>query len=703
MKIEKIVEEVKSLKSPEYYFNRELGFIEFNKRVLLEAENQWHPLLERLKFVGIFSSNLDEFFMIRVAGIKRQIAADVVELSYDGMTPKEQIVEIRKRLIPLYDFQEKMLKNEILPALKREGVEFLDIKDLKKYEKLSLEKYFLEKILPILTPLTLDSAHPFPRIINRAINIVFVLNDKNTATPEQRIAFLQLPHVLPRLIRLEDREGYKFILMEQVVKEFAGILFPGLEILDTNVFRVTRDADIEIAEDEAEDLLFEIAEQIKQRRWGTAVVRLEVTPNMPDYLVNLLRKSLDIHRDDIYVHDRPLKMPDFMELIKLDLRHLKDRPFATRPLPEFQVEGVSVFKAIDENELMVHHPYDSFTNNTLKFINRAADDPDVVAIKMTLYRTGMNSPIVAALKRAAESGKDVTAFVELKARFDEENNILWAKELEQTGVHVVYGVLGLKTHCKIALVVRQTGEKLKTYLHLSTGNYNQVTARIYTDIGFFTAREEFGYEAIHLFNYLTGYSYYKDWKHFIVAPINLYQEILLKIEREIEKSTPENPGLIFAKMNSLVHRIVIPALYRASQKGVRVKLLVRGICCLKPDIPGISENIEVRSILGRFLEHSRIYYFKNGGEEEFYLSSADWMSRNLHKRVELMFPVYDEKVREQLRDILNYYWKDNTKSWVLQNDGSYKKREPEEGEESFSAQEFFLEETQISREKTQNR
>ncbi|MDQ1265504.1 MAG: polyphosphate kinase [Bacteroidota bacterium] len=683
------------LKSPEYYINREISFIEFNKRVLEEARDKRHPLLERLKFLAIFSSNLDEFFMIRVAGLKGQIAAGVVELSYDGKTPHLQLLEIQRSLLPLLKLHEDLLMNDVMPGLEKQGIVVHDFSSLSSKETENLNHYFCESVLPVLTPLSLDPAHPFPRLLNRSLNIAFVLNDKEISSPGKKVAFLQVPPFLPRLVKLDRKKGFHFVLLEQVIKAFADTLFPGLEIEATNTFRVTRDADIEIAEDEAEDLLAEIAEQIKHRRWGTAPVRLEVSAYMPEYLVSLLKQSLDLEDSDVYILQRPLSLPDFMELVKLDIRQIKDIPFATRPLPEFLPDGINIFDAIKKHDLLVHHPFDSFTNSVLKFINKAADDPDVFAIKITLYRTGSNSAIVAALKRAAENGKHVTAFVELKARFDEENNIIWAKELEETGVYVVYGVIGLKTHCKIAMIVRREAGRMKTYLHLSTGNYNQVTSRLYTDIGFFTSREDFAADAIHLFNYLTGYSHYKDWRELIVAPIDLRKKIIELIRREADLHTPENPGFILAKMNSIAHRQVIPELYSASQKGVKINLLVRGICCLKPNIPGISENIEVRSILGRFLEHSRIFYFKNGGNEEFYLSSADWMSRNLHKRVELMFPVYDVKLRERLRSMLELYWKDNLKSWRLMYDGHYKRIKPAESDELFCAQDYFLDEIKV--------
>ncbi|MFP4527329.1 MAG: polyphosphate kinase 1 [Candidatus Kapaibacterium sp.] len=687
------------LYSPEYFFNRELSLIEFNRRVLHEAADKRHPLLERLKFVSIFSSNMDEFFMIRVAGLKELVAAGMNDLSYDGKTPREQLREIRLALEPLYQMQEELLNDEIFPSLKEEGINIYYFEELTDSEKEEVRKYFLERVMPVLTPLSLDPAHPFPRLINRSLNIAFVLQDHTKKTPDTRLAFLQIPNMLPRFIRIEREEGHHFVLIEQIIKAFAGVLFPGLEVEVANTFQVTRDADIEIAEDEAEDLLSEIAEQVKQRRWGTAAVRLEVSTNMPEFLQSLLMNTLGLEPSDVFVLNRPLKLPDFMELTNLDIYHLKDTPLHTRSFKPFQNETLSVFDVLKQHDYMVHHPFDSFSSSTVKFINEASRDPRVLAIKVTLYRTGGDSMIIADLKRAAENGKEVTAFVELKARFDEESNIHWARELEKAGVHVVYGILGLKTHCKIALVVRRESDQLRTYMHLSTGNYNHVSAKLYTDVGFFTSREEFGRDAVHLFNYLTGYSYYSDWRHFIVSPVNLRQSVLEMIEREIDLHTPENPGLIFAKMNSLAHKEVTAALYRASQHGVRIKLLVRGICCLRPGIPGVSDNIEVRSVLGRFLEHSRIFYFKNGGDPETYLSSADWMSRNLHRRVELMFPIYEERLQKRLHRIMDIYWKDNQKSWVLNTDGSYTRLGPKDGEEPFIAQEHFLREAEKSHSK----
>ncbi|MGA2297037.1 MAG: polyphosphate kinase 1, partial [FCB group bacterium] len=681
------------LTSPLYYLNRELSLIEFQKRVLAEAEDQRHPIIERLKFISILSSNLDEFFMIRVAGLKSQIAAGVSELSVDGMTPQEQLHEIRKRLVPLFEKQEHIFYDDIIEKLQEENIFIHYMEQLTNEEIAFLNKYFVDCVMPVLTPLSLDPAHPFPRLINRSLNIAFMLSDGSGKNTDKKIAFLQVPSVLPRFVKLERPKGINLVLIEQLIKTFAGLLFPGLEIEVSNTFRITRDADVEIAEDEAEDLLQEIAEQIKHRKRERAAVRLEVSSNMPDYLTKVLMKSLELEPDDVYMLNRPLNLPDFMGLLKIDKRNLKDIPFQSRSIPEFTTNGISIFDAIKKKDFLVHHPFDSFSNSVLKFLNEASTDPSVLAIKITLYRTGINSPIVEALKKAAENGKDVTAFVELKARFDEENNIIWAKELEHCGAHVVYGIMGLKTHCKIAVIVRKEANKLKTYIHLSTGNYNYQTSKLYTDVGFFTSNEEFGTDAMHFFNYLTGYSYHKDWKQFLIAPINLRRILIEFINREAELHTSENPGLIIVKMNSLAHDEIIQALYKASRKGVRIKLLVRGVCCLRPGIPDISDTIEVRSILGRFLEHSRIFYFRCGGKDEYYLSSADWMSRNLQKRVELMFPIHDTALQKQLKELLDIYWKDNTKSWELHSDGSYHLRKPSHNQEPFIAQEYLLEET----------
>lgn len=675
------------------FFNRELSFLEFNRRVLYEAKDKSHPLLERLKFLCIFSSNLDEFFMIRVAGLKRQVESGVVELSMDGLTPREQLAEIRKVVLELYKFQEEIYYQDVLPELNNAGICIHQYRDLSEEHKAYLQNYFCRDILPLLTPRILDQAHPFPNLINRALNIIFVLKDKTNPDAPLVKNFIQLSDKIPRLVKLPSRKSneFHFVLIEQVIKAHRELLFPGYDVVSANTFRVTRDADIEIAEDEAEDLLSAISEQIKLRHWGTAVVRLEVSNRMDESVLNFLKDHLKLEEDEIYRLGRPLKLPDFMSLLEIDRRELKDKPFQTRIPPELLVPNKSIFECIRNSDILVHHPFDSFTNSVLRFIRTAAEDPDVLSIKITLYRVGKNAPIVEALMRAAENGKDVVAFVELKARFDEESNIGWAKELENRGVNVIYGVVGFKTHCKIALVIRKEGNLLRKYVHLSTGNYNSVTARIYTDIGLFTASEDFAWDAVHLFNILTGYSKFTSWRKFVVAPINLRQKIVELIRREAENSTPDNPGLIFAKMNSLAHEEVIEELYKASQKNVQIKLLVRGICCLVPGLEGVSENIEVRSILGRFLEHSRIFYFKNNGNPEVYLSSADWMTRNLHRRIELMYPVEDSKLKNHLINLLDLYWKDNSKSWRLRQDGGYEKIFPKPGEKPFSTQKFLLE------------
>ncbi len=677
------------------FFNRELSWLQFNMRVLEEAEDKSHPLLERLKFISIFSSNLDEFFMVRVAGIKEQIESELVEVSSDGRTPLEQLAELRVQLLPLVARQTDILMNDVLPSLEREGVHIHQFAKLSQREKDILRNTFCEDILPVLTPLALDTGHPFPRLLNRSLNLAFVLRDESRDKYERKTAVLQLPPILKRFVPLKRASGNHFVLLEQIIQAHAEILFPGFSVEDTYPFRVTRDAELEIADDEASDLLTEVAEQVRLRKWGTAAVRLEVEDETPEYLVNLLINSLELEPNDVYHNNRPLNLPDFMELLKIDRRELKDIPFNSRQLPDFQGTPDEIFDAIRKHDIMIHHPFDSFTNSVVKFLQAAAEDPKVLAIKITLYRAGSSSPVIEALKRAAGNGKQVTAFVELKARFDEENNILWAKELEQEGVHVVYGILGLKTHTKITMVVRREKSSVRTYLHLATGNYNLSSSRTYTDIGIFTAREEFGNDAINLFNSLTGYSHYSKWEEFIVAPGNLKSKIIELIRREADLHTAEKPGHIVAKMNALVDEDVIRELYRAGQKGVKIRLIVRGICCLRPGLESLSETIEVRSILGRFLEHSRIFYFGNGGKQEFYLASADWMPRNFERRVELMFPVYDSRACATLEHILASYWQDNVKTRQLLPDGTYRRITSRKGEEPFVAQQFFLNEILI--------
>ncbi|MBI2793721.1 MAG: polyphosphate kinase 1 [Ignavibacteria bacterium] len=675
------------------YINRELSWLEFNNRVLEEAEDHSHPLLERLKFLSIFGTNLDEFFMIRVAGLMEQRDSGVTELSPDGMTPQEQLREIRTRLIPLYKRQAKVYHNEVLPELSREGIHIHDFDTLLPEEQEELRIDFVDNIMPVLTPLALDMGHPFPRLLNRSLTIAFVLFDDIDGEEEMRIAVLQLPTALPRLVRVPRSEGINYIPLEQVIRAHAGILFPGLRLRESHVFRVTRDADVEIAEDEANDLITAVAEGIRQRRWGTDAVRLEIGADMPRMLQNVLLRSLDLSQNELYHVDVPLNLQDFLELMKLEKRRLKDVPFTSRVLPEFANDAGNIFDTLKGADLMVHHPFDSFTNSVVKFITAAADDPQVLAIKITLYRAGGKSPVIEALKRAASNGKTVTAFLELRARFDEENNIAWARALENTGVHVVYGVYGLKVHCKICLVVRREGQNVLTYAHIGTGNYNLSTSRVYTDIGIFTGRQEFERDFVHLFNLLTGYSKHVLWEHIGVAPVNLREKFIALIQRETEAARSGGRGEIVAKLNAVVDPTIIRELYTASMAGVKIDLNIRGICCLRPGVPGISETISVRSILDRFLEHSRIYWFLNGGSPEVFISSADWMSRNLDRRVELLFPVREQRLIKRLKEILDVYMQSGSRVRILQSDGSYIRPQGHESEEAFRVQMALLQGT----------
>lgn len=680
------------LRDPQYYINRELSWLAFNERVLEEAADESHPLLERLKFLIIFSTNLDEFFMIRVAGLKEQQSVGVVELAAEGLTPQQQLQSISDRLRPLIIRQGDLLIGDVLPKLARAGIVIHRFVDLPAEEQQRLKEYFMRETLPVLTPLAIDPGHPFPHLLNRSLNIALVVKDprKHLQSHEFHFAVVQVPSVLGRFIRVfADQPGDQYVLLEEVIAAYASALFPGLDVRAAYSFRVIRDADIEIAEDEAEDLMKMMEEQVRQRKWGEAV-RLEVDERTPQRIRDILMHSLEIGPTDVYESRGPGNLVDFMAIYRLDYRDLKDRPFTSRVLESFRDEERSVFSVIRSGDILVHHPYDSFSN-VVDFIRAAARDPKVLAIKQTLYRAGGDSPIVSALMEAVENGKQVTALVELKARFDEENNIVWAKQLEKAGVHVVYGLIGLKTHCKLLMVVRKddTGSP-RIYMHLSTGNYNPVTARLYTDIGLFTANPEFGHDCINLFNYLTGYGSPVEWRRLVMAPLNLRGRLLELIEREVAKHTPERPSRIVAKLNAVVDGEIIRALYAASQVGVKIELLVRGICCLRPGIPGVSENITVVSIVGRFLEHSRILYFHNGGEEEFYLSSADWMPRNLNRRVEVMFPVEDADSRVRLKEILDTYLRDNVKARCLQADGTWTRKRPESGEGAINAQEYFL-------------
>lgn len=677
-------------------FNRELSWVEFNRRVLEEALDETQPLLERLKFLAIFSSNLDEFFMIRVSGLMEQLDEKVVELSPDGMTAAEQLKEISARLKPLVEEQMRALREDVLPKLAAEGVSVTPYKELSKEERHALDEYFTENVFPVLTPQAVDSSHPFPYISNLSLNIGLMVEpaeDPGKFPPAMlrnpRFVRVKVPPVVPRLVPVGD-SGTRFTFLGELIAANVSALLPGRRVGKAYLFRVTRDADIEIREDEASDLLRVMQEQLRKRRFGAAV-RLEVTKSMPPEMARYLADELELSDDDVYVIDGPLNVPDLMSLYDMDRPGLKDEPLrASIPAPIRESE--SVFDAIRKQDILLHHPFTSY-NVVTDFINSAARDPDVLAIKMCLYRTGQRSPIVQALMEASESGKQVAVLVELKARFDEQKNIDWAQRLERAGVHVVYGILGLKTHCKLALVVRREGGRLRRYVHVATGNYNPTTSRLYTDLGLLTANKKFGADATELFNFLTGCSLQAKYRRLLVAPVSLRERMIELIEREATHQRKGRPAHIIAKINSLTDTDIIRALYEASQAGLKIDLIVRGTCTLRPGVEGLSETITVRSVVGRFLEHSRVFYFLNGGEEEIFIGSADWMRRNLDRRVETLAPVDDPRLKRVLRDeILETYLRDNMKARLLLPDGSYARLAQESGDGArLNSQESFQE------------
>jgi polyphosphate kinase len=677
-------------------FNRELSWLEFNRRVLEEALDRTNPLLERLKFLSIFSSNLDEFFMIRVSGLQEALEEDVIQPSPDGMMPAEQLKEISSRLRPLVAEQMRCLREEILPELKAHGITIVAYSELNERERQVANKYFTENVFPVLTPQAVDSAHPFPYISNRSLNLGLMVElpddpDGSALSPHfnpgLRFARIKLPPTVPHLVPVNESES-KFTFLGSLISANTAALFPGMRTGKSYLFRVTRDGDMEIREDKAADLLRLMEQHMHRLRFGHAV-RLEVSSAMPDEMAQFLTNSLELTPDDVYVIDGPLHIPGMMTLCDLNQPELREKPFqASIPAPFAQ--NRSVFEVIKEQDVLVHHPYTSYTTVT-DFINEAAKDPDVLAIKMCLYRTGQRSPIVQALMGASQRGKQVAVLVELKARFDEEKNIEWARQLERAGVHVVYGLLGLKTHCKVTLVVRREGDKLQRYVHVATGNYNPTTSRIYTDLGLFTANPEIGADATDLFNFLTGYSRQSKYRQLLVAPISLRQQMISLIRREIAHAEDGRPARIIAKINSLTDMEIIRTLYEASQAGVRIDLIVRGICMLRPGVPGLSETISVRSIVGRFLEHSRIFYFSNNGEEDIYIGSADWMHRNLDHRVEVVTPIHDPLLKRQLKDeILDACLRDNVKARRLLPDGSYERVRPNRDETGFDSQVYFI-------------
>jgi polyphosphate kinase len=686
----------KPMDTQQLLFNREFSLLEFFRRVLEEALDDTQPLLERLKFLGIFSSNVDEFFMIRVSGLKEEFEHDVTELSPDGMTPGAQLAEIRERLLPMITQQSRCLVGELLPQLREQGIVLASYNSLSEDERFALQEYFEDQVFPVLTPQAVDPSHPFPYVSNMSLNLALMvaplpehgITSSLVGKIEPRFARIKVPPLVPRLIPVE-KDGSKFILIEDLIAANANALFPRMRASVCHAFRVTRDADIDIREDEADDLLRIMQQTLRKRRFGTAV-RLEVAEAMPADMAQFLTQSIGVEAEDVYRVGGPLGVSDLMKLYKLDRPDLKDAPFKPRTPAALRRPHPSIFDAIREQDILLHHPYSSFAPVT-DFIAAAAEDENVAAIKICLYRTGHNSPIPQSLIEASEQGKQVTAIIELKARFDEENNIEWAQRLEEAGVHVVYGLMGLKTHCKLALVVRREDDTMRRYVHIATGNYNPDTSRAYTDLGLFTADEEIGADASELFNYLTGYSRQKEYRQLMVAPVNMRERMVSLIGREAEHARAGRPAHMIIKINRLADIEIIRALYDASQAGVRVDLIVRGVCMLRPGVEGLSETITVCSVVGRFLEHSRVFYFANGGEEEFYTGSSDWMPRNLNRRVEVLTPVKDARLRRHLKEvILAAYLRDNVKARRLLPNGSYERIQPAAGEERFDSQLHFM-------------
>ena len=684
--------------APDLYINRELSWIAFNERVLIQALDERTPLLEQAKFSAIFSNNLDEFFMVRVASLKAQVEAGINKRSEDGLTPVEQLQAIRENLAPLLHRQQEHYRTRLKQQLHDHGAHLLDSAQLNQRQRLWVDNYFQTAIFPVLTPLAVDPAHPFPFVSNLSLNVAALIRDPETG--QSLLARVKVPQtILPRFVAIptdlaaaKDRPVHTAVPLEQVVAFNLGLLFPGMSIEGHYFFRVTRDADLELRDLEADDLMIAIEQGLRKRRMGGEVVRLEVADEMPHDMVEMLLDGMSVEENDLYRVDGPLGLDDLFGLMGIPLAKLKDESHsgmtpailgrAQRSMLEDgsikEEEFESIFSVVRRRDVLLHHPYDLFSTSVEEFINQAADDPLVMGIKMTLYRTSKDSPIIAALIRAAENGKQVMALVELKARFDEDNNIQWAKQLESSGVHVVYGVLGLKTHTKIVLVVRKEKERLRSYVHIGTGNYNSKTSRLYTDLGLLSARPELGQDLVELFNYLTGFSKQQEFRKLLVAPVSLRKGMENLIRREIKHARNGNGGHIKAKMNSLVDPQIISLLYEASQAGVTIELIIRGMCCLYPGREGVSDNIRVVSIIGRFLEHSRIFWFANGDEPEVYIGSADWMPRNLDRRVEAVTPIDEPALREQLERLLQLYLDDNRGSFDMQEDGSFRQRHPED-------------------------
>ncbi len=666
----------------QYFISRELSWLEFNKRVLEEAMDTNNPLLERLKFISIFSSNLDEFFMVRVSGLKDQIEAGYQELDSAGMTPEQQIKQIAKITPILVEQQYNCLKRSILPQLKKYGVEIKKYSQLTDEQTEHVQDYFHHSIYSVLTPMAFDPGHPFPVIINRTLYFIIELTKEGEKKPFY--AFMQIPTIFPRIIRIPSEKGFSFIHLEEIIRHHLPLLFKGYKIQSEFLFRITRNADFDLDEEGAEDLLAEIAKKLKTRKTGK-VMRLELENSLEDSaMLTMLLEEFQIKKYEIYRHLNPLDLTFVKHLA--DLPGFKELKYPDAPPhPSCLFKSDNIFDDIKQRDIFLHVPFESF-DPVVKLVETAADDPQVLAIKQVLYRVSGNSPIIHALARAAGNGKQVSVLIELKARFDEESNINWAQKLERAGCHVVYGIVGLKTHCKALLIIRKEEDGVRRYVHLGTGNYNDITAKIYTDSSIFTVKLDFGADVSDLFNLITGYSEPRNWRKLAVAPLNLREKFIHLIENEITHSQAGRTGHIIAKMNSLVDTKIIQQLYKASSQKVKIELIVRGICCLRPGIPGISENITVRSIVGRYLEHSRIFYFENGGEPLYYLSSADWMPRNLDRRIETLFPVENPEAQRRLREILDLNLQDNMKARIMNSDGHYS-RVNRRGKEPLNSQE----------------
>ena len=676
--------------SPEHFINRELSWLEFNQRVLDEALDPKNPLLERLKFFCIVSSNLDEFFEVRVAGLKQQMESEVVERSVDGLTATETVRAINRRIREMVEQQYECWRKELRPSLAKQGIRFLNVSDLGKADLEWIEKFYRAEVRPVLTPLAIDPAHPFPQLLNKLLNMIVQLEMTTAGQPLRHLAVVQVPRVLPRLVKLPRDDGRQdYVFLAHLIGHFLADLFPGTKILGYWQFRVTRNSELYIDEEEVANLLKAVENELHNRRKGDAV-RLEVERDCPPGIRHALLGTFRLGEEDLYVIDGPLNPTRLMAVCEGDHSpELRDVPFVA-PVAAALRDQPDLFSAIRERDILLHHPYDNFSS-VVHFLERAADDPRVLAIKQTLYRTGGDTSIVGALMNAVRNGKHVTAVVELRARFDEANNILWARQLEEAGVHVVYGLVGYKIHAKICLVVRRDEDGIRRYVHLGTGNYNLQTARLYTDLGLFTCRPDFGEDATNLFNLLTGICQFQGMRKLLVAPFELHAKILALIERETNNARSGLPARIIAKLNSLVDERVIEALYRASRAGVKIDLIVRGICCLRPGVPGLSANITVRSIVDRFLEHSRVFYFENGCRQEVFVASADWMPRNFFRRIEIAFPIEDGVLRERIiTDVLSFALADNTKARTLCSDGTYVQSRPTNGEPSRRSQFEFI-------------